>query len=207
MRTPPALLASILLALCLTACGGAGKDTPSNSTHSSTLSTGSAASTTSIAKVKLDNDNDSDNPTNSYYDSDDGATLDYGRAASPAEKLEVEALVKRYYTVAVAADGSTGCSLVSAATAESVVELYGDDSADPALHGNTCAVVVSKLFTQRHQQFAAELSTLRVTSVRVGPNGGWALLSSGNPQSPGRMFIHREGAAWKIDQLVESNIP
>ncbi len=206
MRPPLALLALVLLALSLNACGDASKGSSSDSTtQSGAFSIDGAA--TSTTNVQRDKDGDRDDPTNSFYDSDDNPILHYGRAASPAEKLEIETLVKRYYAVALAADGSTGCSLMSATTAESVVELYGDDSADPALHGNTCAVVLSKLFTQHHQQLSEELPTLKVTSVRVGNHIGWALLSSGSPQIPGRMLVYREGtAAWKIGEVSRSTL-
>jgi hypothetical protein len=214
MRWLLALLAVMLVGPSVVACGGAGTGSTSFSNAPSHVAATGGATTTTASGIastgvesKRDRDNDDDNPTNGYYDDDDNAILHYGRAASAADKRAVASVIKRYYTAAVAADGATACSLINSVIAESVVEDYGQATGPQSLRGRTCATVMSMLFKQRHGQVAAELPTLEVTSVRVEDNRGWALLGFGPAKPPGRILIHRDGAAWRVGELLRTEMP
>jgi hypothetical protein len=203
MKSPFALLT--MMSLSFAACGGAGKATaPWNVAVTGGKTATTAQGTSAIGESKTDRDNDNDNPTSSYYDSDDNAILDYGQSANAGDKRAVTATVKRYYRTASAADGAAACSLIRSTVAESAAESYGETDA-PA--GKTCADVMSKLFRKRHRQLAAELAALRVTAVRIEGDRGWALLSFGTAKPPGRILMHREGAVWKVGEPVRVEMP
>jgi hypothetical protein len=207
------LPAVVLLGVGATACGGVGKGPVSASQSSSNAAVaGSAVVRTASSATpvqpspKKDSDGDGDNLTNSFYDTDDKAILAYGHAASAAEVQAVTAVVKRYYAAASAGDGATACSLIYSILAESIAEDYGRPPGPPALRGKTCAVVMSKLFKQRHQQLTADVFTLKVTGVRVDGKRGSALLSF--RRMPDRhILVHRERGAWKIYTLLDAGLP
>jgi hypothetical protein len=183
-----ALLATALLGAGLAACGGAGKGTTS----------ASQVSLNSSMQSKRDADDDNDNPTGSRYDSDD----DFGPVASAADERAIVAVVKRYYAAAAAGNGAKACSLLYALLAETVVEEYGHL---PTLRGDTCAAVLSKLFAKNHQELETKVARLRPTRILVNGARGWALLSFGTTYER-RVFVHREGRAWKIDVLLDAGM-
>jgi hypothetical protein len=209
-------LVSVIVVLCgvvVNACGGVSKGTGASSGLSSNAAalsrtrTTPSGSTSSESRLKRDRDNDYDSSGNSNYDKDDSVTLDYGHEASAADMQAVTALVERYYAAAAADDGAQGCSLMYSILAEAIPEDYGQPPAGPpSLRGKTCAVVMSKLFNQRHQQLAADSATLKVIDARVEGNRGFALLSF--KAMPARsIVIHRERDAWKIYALLDAELP
>jgi hypothetical protein len=207
-RSLPALLAVLLLSTGADACGAAGKGAGSASLASSNATSTGAAATTASSTTPAqshppkDSDNDNDKPSNSDYDSDDN----FGHAASATDRQAITALVKRYYATAAASDGAMACSLIYSIFAEAIPEDYGQPPGPPGLRGKTCAVVMSKLFKQHHQQLAAQTATLKMARVLIDGNRGWALMSFGTiPER--RMLVHREKGSWKIDALLDIGVP
>lgn len=200
MRPPLTPLTVALLSLGLTACGGASTLDGSHSTTSpSVTTTDSAPATTATSATptsqppKNDIDNDSDNNNDDYA---------YGHAASAADRRAVTALVERYFAAAAAGDGATACPLIYSLFAEEIPELYGEPPGPPALRGSTCAVVMSKLFKQRHRQMVADHATLEVTDVRVKGRRAHALLRFETGARD--LLVHREGRVWKVDEMLDS---
>ncbi len=196
-RRAPVAVAALLCA-CVVGCGTGGNETAKPArpvADSATVSTHSGPPTTvsSVGATKPDDDNDGDNGA------DDSR---WGRAAIPAEKATVTTLIKHYYAIAVAGDGTRACPLIYSIFAEEIPETYGEQPGEPALSGKTCAEVMSKVFKQSHRRLTSELAALRVTVVRVKGLRGLALLDFGRP--PVREIgLHLEHGAWRIDDLLD----
>jgi hypothetical protein len=155
---------------------------------------------------RKDRDNDSDNMSDSYYDIDDNTVRKYGHAADASDRRTVAALVKRYFAAAAREDGVTACSMIVPVFANSVPETLGQAAGPLYSRGNTCAVVLSKLFYHFHRQLAAHAAELEVTGVRVDGAKGIAVL--GFRTLPGRLLhVAREGTVWKIDALLDLELP
>jgi hypothetical protein len=207
-----ALLTIVLLSLGAVACGGVGKSTGSASQNSSdAFSTGDTTPTTASntkptssnvtpagAHGKDSNDGDDDPNVD-----DDISIVDYGHAASGADKLAIAVLIERYYAAAAADDGAKACSQIYSVVVEMIPE---DFSQAPGLGGKTCAVVMSKVFKQRHQQMAADVAALKVTRVRVEGNKGLASTYFGKLPQP-YVMVHRDNGAWKMESLFEIVLP
>jgi hypothetical protein len=182
MKLPLALLTMTLLGVNAAACGGASKNT------ASTATAGSTAASVSTARA-------------SRPPQDDNHISTYGYEATEPDKREITALVKRYFAVASADNGAAACSMIYSTIAKSIAEDYGKPPADPALRGKTCSVVLSKLFKHVPGQSIADLATTKVTGVRLKGNFGFVQLSS-RRMPTGRIVVEREGATWKIDQVI-----
>lgn len=220
-----------LVCVVMTACGETGKSTGSRSQRSSSVATTVAAdrppapgyltgdydnddrrggqyddADNDDSTQPKDRDNDSDNTSGSYYDKDDDSALDYGHAASPSEASVITTLVKRYYAAAAADDGRTACSLIVSSFANSVPQYLGRPPGAAYARGNTCAAVVTKVFNAYIQQLRAYATMLHVARVRVEGDQGIAVL--GFQTLPGRQIhLAREGGVWKIDALLDSELP
>ncbi len=71
-----------------------------------------------------------------------------------------------------------------------------------------CAVEMSKLFRVNHARTSAELSKLVVGPVRVEGEHGYALIGEGHGVRPRRHIgVKRERGVWKINELLDSNLP
>lgn len=157
-------------------------------------------------KGPKDRDNDADNKTGSYYDDDDKSIRAFGHAAGAADRRAITALVKRYFTLAAAGDGSRACSLLHPALAKAVPESYGQPPGPAYLRGKTCAQVITKLFMRDHEQLNAYLGNLEVTGVRLDRNRGLAVLRFA--RLPGRQIqVEREHKTWKIGELLDRELP
>jgi hypothetical protein len=181
MKPLLALLLVALLGLGATACGG----------------TGEAANSGAQPVVKRDRDNDLD------HGDDDGKFLNYGHAAYAAEARALTALVKRYYAAAAASDGTEACSMLYPFIAESVVEDYGHT---PALRGDACATVMSKLFAQQHKLLAGKSATLKMYAIRVDGARALTVLSFAVLPEVRIITERREGNTWKVLNLLDSII-
>jgi hypothetical protein len=212
MRSLLALLAAALLGVGTTGCGDAGNagstsQPPSDTIAAASDSSGAVSSATSpggYSKKDGDKDNDDNLRGNKSAENDDAALLhSYGGDVAQVVRQEVTALVRRYYTAALAADGVRACSLLSASLAGGVAE----EPAQPSATTNSCASTVAALFRQQHTQLAADdVPTMGVTEVRAKGNLGLAVL--GFRRLPeGEILIAREGGAWKIDSLLDSEMP
>jgi hypothetical protein len=157
-------------------------------------------------RTTKDRDNDMDNGSHSYYDQDDNSTRVFGRAARGAEASAIAALVRRYFAAAAREDGASACSLIVPTLARSVPEDLGRSSGPLFSRGQTCVVVMSKIFKHYHRQLAAHLASLRVDAVRVEGSGGWAVLAF--RALPGRRVrVARVGRAWMMDALLDEELP
>lgn len=184
MRCRPILLSTALLGASLAACG-CGSSQP----HSAVTAHGSSSS---AAVTESRTAPEAANPV-----------LGFGHPASAADMRAIAAVVREYYAAAAADDGARLCSLLYSLFAESVADDYGHEPGPPALRGDSCRVVLTKLFRQRHRQQVAELAALRVTGARIQYHKGLALLSFGSAGPPSYIAVKRERTVWKIDVLVD----
>jgi hypothetical protein len=206
------LFASTLLCGGVAGCGGANKAMPSASRATpnnaviggeSTTTTSNATSSPSTKTPSGDGHKDSNDGDNDPGSNDDNTILDYGHAASGAEKQAITTLVTRYYLAAASDDGAMVCSLIYGIIVETIPENYGQPS---GLGGKSCAVVMSNVFLQRHQQVSADADALKVTRVRIDGKKGLALLYLGMmPES--HIYLHREGGVWKVESLFAAGMP
>jgi hypothetical protein len=220
-RKAVALAVSALFCLGAVACGSAGKVHRSTS-HTVTVS--SLGSLTgdydnddyTVAHTgdgdsddnhrPKDRDNDTDNKSGSYYDADDNVVRRYGHAADAVDEQAITALVKRYFAAAVAHDGAAGCSMILSTIARSIPEDIGRPPGEPYLRGDTCAAVLSKVFTLNSKQLGAYAAALEITGVRVDRDQGMAVL--GFKTLPGREIpLAREAGTWKIAGLLDRELP
>jgi hypothetical protein len=213
MRLLLTLFTIALLSVGVIACGGASKGVGSATqttnvaaTAGSNATNGSSNTSTSVQSLpSMDRDDDRDSSGKGRYDSDDYKIVAYGHEATPADRRAVTALVKRFYAAAAAGNGAGACSMFYTLLAESIVEGYGRVPGSPALRGNTCAVVMSKLFKQNYQELVVDNATLAMTGVRVEGKRGIGLLSfKGRPEQ--HIVVHREFGTWKIDSMLDSRL-
>jgi hypothetical protein len=216
MRRLPAIAAAALLAAWLCACGGASTTTSTTSStgaeHDPTRSTTTAASKKpDVPPAALDSsvDADKDNDVGAPFDDSNAAhQLEFGHPASPSERRAIVALVKRYYTTALAGDGARGCTLIYSTLAEAAVEDDGREADAPAFSrgATSCAEVLSDLFHFYHAQLAAELPKLHVTHVLLEEHHGWVFLNFGKKLSERRISVQREGQTWKLTQIYDEEL-
>jgi hypothetical protein len=210
MKPLLALFAIGLLGVGVSSCGGANKTTSSASQSSSSI----AASTTSASdntptpdftKVDKDNDNDYEAPAD---DTNNNSVLDAGQAASAPDKRAIVALVKRYYAAAAAEDGAAACSMLYTTIAETVPEDYGTSPPGPPYaRGTTCPAVMTLIFKHEHRQLATKNAKLKVSRVRrTGEHQRLAVLSfDGLPERD--IQVTHEGRTWKLEALLDSELP
>ncbi len=212
-----ALVVSIAIGLlgagavgCGGASGGARSDSQSSPPASVPVETeASIHPDTAPAGSHLKGDDDIDKDLYNRYD--DGEARNYGHRASAADARAVGALVKRYYAAAVADAGATACALLlprlaaSVKLGETAEEVQPPAPGLPPLHGMSCPRIMSLLFKEAHPQLALADASLQVLEVRVKGGHGIALL--GFKTTPERQLaLQRDGAAWKIDALLDSEI-
>jgi hypothetical protein len=213
MRWPLVLPVVALLGLSAGACGRAAQGTGSSARSASVAAaTGGAASGTASSSRSggyFIGDGDVDD-RGQQSDIDDRGVRGFGHEASAAEVRAVASLIKRYYAAAVAGDSATACSLIHSSLARSsdfakaVPSEYAPAPGSSALRGS-CAQITSLLFKLDHQQLVADAATIRVTGVRV--NGALGLALLGFRTTPERhILVKREGRAWKIDELLDSEM-
>jgi hypothetical protein len=193
MKLPLVSLALAALGAGLTGgCGSAGKSQDSTSRATAAVAAPGANRSVSTA---VDPDHD------------DHITEAYGHAASATEKMAVSAVLRRYYTVAVAGDGVQACGMISSSLARSIPKDYGQPPGPPALRGKTCSVVMSKFFAQQHRLLVAETPTMNVTRVRVKSNSALAFLAFATTPEPRDIGLERSGDTWKVTSLLDNSLP
>lgn len=198
------LLTSLLASVVLDACGGSSRDASSPIASTTAAASSSEETVTNYAQVDADKDNDV--LAAPHDDTNNNKELDYGQAASPADRQAITALVKRYYAAAKAGDGANACALLYSTFAEAVPEDYGEQPGPRYLRGGkTCAAVVTLLFEHLKSQLAVEVPLLEVTRVRLKQHQGYAILSFGS--LPEREIpVAREGHTWKIRGLLDREL-
>ncbi len=207
-------LAIVPLLACLAACGSATREP--DATRASAHAATTAAAQTSTVKHAMsprgylifDGDTDSDDEPHQGVrpdDDDDRALLNaYGGLAGQAETQAVAAVVKRYYAAAAAGDGMEVCALLYSSLAAGLGE---DSSKAGAPETAGCAASANGLLAQEHDRLSADdVATMTVISVHA--KGGLALALVGfRTQPEGEILLRREGHAWKLDALLDSEVP
>lgn len=226
------LVISAVLSLCigLAACGHSTTEKNVTSGGSTAVATNTTAATsTSAASVppslrnlkgdedddetgenlgnsSKDNDADFDNdykPSPGYYDPDDGAVRNWGRAAPPALERTLTGMVERYFAAAAGGDGKGACALIDPVFVHAIPEDYGQAPGPVYLRGKTCGAVMGKLFEHAHRELAG--GTV-VTGVRVG--GSEALVLVGSPTMSARyVALRRSRGRWRIFGLLGTQMP
>ncbi len=200
-------LMAVLLSTTFAACGSATKTANSaeagvTNASSSKAPASVATSTTGVSGsyVKEDGDTDGDDRSepNTPGPSDDEALIaNYGGKASPSETRALAALVKHYYSASLAGDGASACALLSAEVVEGL-----SGSTRPS----ACAAAISPLLTQQRRHLTAE-EPATMTVIGVHRRGKIALVMLGFKRYPeGDILVEREGHAWKIDALFDSEM-
>lgn len=220
MKSSPALLGVVLLALGLGACGEGGK--PTTATTSSSRPGAGAASSSAPARPAPTNAAPTTKPssagnsvrqggnqatqssgssTERRYPHGDNSIQTFGHRGGESEQQIVSAVVKRYYAAVAAGDGSAACSLLSSGLAKSITQSFGRA---PALRGKAkgCGDILSLLFVHRGGRPAIDTS-VQVTQLRVNGSRAFALLRS-KMMPQGEIPMYREGGAWKIGALIGS---
>jgi hypothetical protein len=173
-----------VLCVAIPACGGA-RSSDGASTVRGAVARGN----------DLDNDND--------HGDDDTHVLNYGYAANAADERESTALVKRYYALAAARDGTRACPLLVPLLAETIAE---QDSHSPGLRGSTCAVVLSKLFARDHRLLAEKDAHLKVLRVRVKGDKGLILLDFPEIPEARQILERRVNGTWRLREIYDGII-
>jgi len=199
----------IAATICL-ATMGCGSSRKGSDTTSSDAQTTATVARVAEAPVDATADADKDNDVGTRppkEDTNNNEALDFGHAASNADKQAITALVKHYYKAAQAEDGTTACSLIYSILAEAVPEDYGQSPPGPAYSvGKTCPAVTTLQFKHFHRQLALEVPLLQVTRVRLQEHHGWAILAFGTlPER--EISVTREGHVWKMAQLLDGALP
>jgi hypothetical protein len=140
-----------------------------------------------------------------YRDADDLDSLSVGHPASAADTKAIEALVKRYYAVAVTGNGAKACSMMARGFARGVPVDYGKFG-PPYLHGlKTCAAIVSLQFKHFRSRIT---SAIRFTAVHQDNNADRAYALFGSRTTPaGFIDVNRENGVWKIGALLGGPMP
>jgi hypothetical protein len=149
------------------------------------------------ATHRQDRDNDNDN------NDDDQGTLAFGHLPDAREGREITKLVRGYFAAAATEDGRRACALLTPIIAESVVERDGHSA---ALRGNTCSVVMSKLFKVHHRELTPKQATFRI--MRVGIVGYRSLVALDFPSIPEvrEITARRVGSRWTVLSLLDEII-
>jgi hypothetical protein len=210
MKSLLAQMAIVSLGFCLASCGGTSKGASSSATVATTVAVSRTPSNAPPAPAKTKADADKDNDINLSASSDDknnNSTLRFGHAANATDTKAITVLVKRYYAAADAEDGAKACSMLYSTLEESVPEDYGQSPpGQPYMRGTTCPAVLTLLFKHEHPQLALELPRLEVARVRLVEHHGLVVLRFGTlPER--QLTVAREGHIWKVEALLDSEVP
>jgi hypothetical protein len=213
-----ATLAPLAAGVGLSACGSSAGSTHSAGSDSRSAIVETVAGITSTVPItptmmaggyaKDDADGDNDDENGRQHKStanDDAATLaEYGHPVAAAERRQIEAVVKRYYAAAVAGNGAVGCSLLFSSLAAALAN--GQSQSTPSGRA-ACAAAAAKMFDEKHQHWVSdEVATMVVPSVNVRGQFGLAVLGF-HTQPEGKILVQREGHAWKLGALLDSEMP
>ena len=137
-------------------------------------------------------------------DPDDDMVLKFGRPASLVESREIVAVLKRYYEVAMARDGTRACSMLYSVAAREVVV---EDGRLPGSLGTTCPVIMTKLFTQGEQRLAFDLRSFKVLRVRVEGHEARVVLRFAASGVSREIFLSQVSDTWKLRQSLDEPMP
>jgi hypothetical protein len=164
-------------------------------------------STTTLARPSaggyFEGDGDADPDDNTSKESNDNGDLlaSYPGRPSEADMRAITAVVKSYYAAAAARDGAKACQLLDSSLAMNLGEGSGHSGA------KGCVAAVDHLFKEEHQRLIAdEVATMAVTSAHLKGEVGLALLAF-KKAIQGEIIVEREGGMWKVDALIDGEVP
>jgi hypothetical protein len=203
MRAVTVLAIVVPVAVTVAGCAGARRDTRAAPRASPTAATSGVAEGDERGAKDVDG--------RGQQDEDDYLVLAYGHAADAADERAVAALVRRYMAAAAARDGAAACRLVYARVNKGsklleAIPLPYTPGPESPLKGKTCPVVVSWLFREDRARLRSEIGSLRVTGLRVSGRHGLALLGF-TPARERYIAVIREGRVWKVEGLLDSQLP
>ena len=156
-------------------------------------------------ELTVDGDGDTDGGRG-HYDADDRSFTTFGRPAGAGDRRAIVSLVKRYYTIAAAGDGTRACALIYAPLASGYPEELGEFGARYLRGLKTCATILSRMFEPNRSLLATYAARLRVGAVRVSGGIGLAFLTS--EEMPTRkMETIREAGRWRMYAALDSELP
>ncbi len=207
------LLAVVSLGGYVAACGGSDKashtgvSATASTVESGKISTVPTDTTPAPAETKADADHDNDLAAAEGDDRNNNGTLDYGHEADAAETRAITALIEHYYKAAYTENGARACSMLYSAFEEEVPEDYGQSPPGPPyMSGTTCPAILTLLFKHFHPQLMLEYPKLVVARIRVSEHHAVSILRFGG--LPERQIgVTRERHTWKVDQLLDSEVP
>ncbi len=190
-------LVAILVGIGLGACGSA---------HNAVEPASRASSSEHLALPKIEPAEDEDDDSDKYGNEPDNENEPFGHPADATDARRITAVLRRYYAAAARGDGALACGLLYSPVAEGVAEDYGGSNAPADQRGETCAVVLSKLFDQQHGQLK-DGAKLRVAAVRVELNQASVRFGLGGGQPDQYIMAHRERGAWKVGTMFSFEHP
>ncbi|HEU0249440.1 MAG TPA: hypothetical protein VFR48_01825 [Solirubrobacteraceae bacterium] len=152
-----------------------------------------------------DRDNDADGGSG-YFDSDDVEISDFGRPASAAELRSIHALLERYYPAVAAGEGAVACGLTYRQLAGSVAETLGRPPGPAFARGRTCTTVMNELLAHYRRQLRLFAPRLSIVRARVDGRDARIVLRFG-PSPLREMYLAREGEEWRIDEVLDHDLP
>jgi len=182
-RVSIGVIAAILVACVLAACGGGSGTSSPTETKTTTASAepdGSAEFPTSKGDAKF---------------------VKFGAEASAPERSAADAVLQSNFKARAAADFTTQCATLDRKTVE---ELVGP-SQKPSTEA--CARELSKLAQPLSGTKKARADTLGepIAALRVKGNRGWALFH-GNDGKDYAILMNQEGGFWKVGALLASEL-
>jgi hypothetical protein len=181
------LLPIALLGVGLAGCGGAGG-------VSRSTSSGSTVVVEHVLKVSREL---------GPIDEDDYPVLDLGHAAKGADLHKIRTLLKRYYAAAAAEDGHAACSMMFSVAAKEVVE----EEDDWYVHGNTCPVVMTQIFSRRHRQLVTDLKSLKAVRIRIAGPTGRVVLRFAKFADARVLDLRSVGRNWTVQYPIDTPMP
>ncbi len=128
--------------------------------------------------------------------------VNFGHAAGALVSRRISALIRRYYSAAVALDGRVACSMLYSLVVTTIAD--GDASAEGLQRGR-CAPAMSRLFRQRHHRFVVERDSLVIARVRIeGLNCRVMLRFANQPEARELDLRLVKGHRWRIAHALDS---
>ncbi len=211
-----AVLALAIGLLAASGCGEGNKETQATlaqgqanmSTIASRSRTGGFTSFASPGSyIKRDGDKDPDDTARGRGVINDEVELlaTYPIESDRNARHAIESVVEKYYSAAERGDGATACELLYPALAEGLLEAHAISGQGTS---KSCGQAASLLFQRQHEQLVAdEVATMVVTDVRVD-RGNMGIEFLGFKRMPeAEILVERDRHAWKVDSLLDSNVP
>lgn len=131
--------------------------------------------------------------------------VDFGHAAGTDVTDRISALIRRYYSAAVAVDGRAACSMLYSVVLRDIVD--GDAFASEGLRRGSCTLAMYTLFRQRHRRLIAERRSLTIVRVRTDGLNGRVMLRFGIQPEARELDLRLVDSRWRIAQALDHRLP